>query len=80
MNKTRIGDEVLVSLPKDEMIPENMLKFHGVIATVDKIRKVKRANITESYFELSGAVSDKGIPYGFMKEWLLPTSTKVLKI
>lgn len=80
MYKTKVGDEVLINLPKDEMMPENMLKFHGATATVDKIRKIKRANITESYFELSGAVSDKGIPYGFMKEWLLPTSTKVLKL
>lgn len=80
MYKTKVGDEVLVSLPSDEMIPENMSKYHGAIATVDKIRKIKRANITETYYELSGAVSDKGIPYGFMKEWLLPTSTKVLKI
>ncbi len=66
------GDYVFVTLPHEsqylECKVENIRQYDRQTMKVSK--KVKYKNGTQCYFELKGAVSDYGIPFGFLQEWL----------
>ena len=81
MVKHKRGSEVIVNLPDaDDAVTEGMRKFQGIVGTISDIKTLDRGNTTESYYELAGAVSDKGVPYGFIGSWLIVSSRAVLKI
>ena len=71
MKHLRIGTPVIVYIPiKDRAAHAPIVKYHGeemLIANRKGADKVDHA-----YYELLGAESDFGIPYAFVREWLIP--------
>lgn len=66
----RPGDDVMVHIPlEDRTHNEELMKYQGVVMPVT--RRVSGFRRTKYYFELEGAVSDKGIPYAFIMDWLV---------
>lgn len=65
------GALVMVSYPlEDGQIDNPAMKLEGQVFTVKRKRNVMVGRIKHSYYELYGAVSDKGVPYGFMENEL----------
>ena len=65
-----VGNECVVRIPKEDAVNFGMLnKYDGEIMKVSRKKPLGSANTP--YFELDGAVSDKGIPYAFIREWLI---------
>jgi hypothetical protein len=64
-----VGTDCVVNVPKMDVENFAILgKYNGQAMKVAK--KVLLGNGLP-YFELEGAVSDKGIPYAFVREWLI---------
>lgn len=64
-----VGTDCVVNVPKMDFENYAILgKYNGKAMKVTK--KVLLGNGLP-YFELEGAVSDKGIPYAFVREWLI---------
>lgn len=64
-----VGAECVVNVPKIDENYAVLGKFNGKAFTV--VKKVPLGRNAVPYFELKGAVSDKGIPYAFVREWLI---------
>lgn len=66
------GDRVIVNItgydPGDTITPKLAKKYNGKTMTVARKRTIK-SNF-KSYFELEGAVSEKGFPWCFCDHWL----------
>lgn len=70
MKYMSIGDKVLVSIPANEQrVHTPIAKYHGQEMQI--ANRVTRSNGLKVYYELVGAESQYGIPYGFVKEWLI---------
>lgn len=72
----RIGDSVIVALPKPlDKSTQPIWKYDGETLVIKRKNYVAgyRRRIADNlyYVELYGAASDKGTPYGFLPEWLL---------
>lgn len=62
------GNEVIVVLPEDAWASNPMIKkYNGQVMKVTK----KVLHGTRYYYELKGAESEMGIPYGFCSEWVI---------
>lgn len=70
MKYLSIGHEVIVSIPPNERKTNLVGKYDGMIMKIADRRTFPRSDKT--YYELVGAVSDYGVPYGFIREWLSP--------
>lgn len=71
MKYLKAGDAVLVHIPDaDKANHRAVVKYHGQEMTVSKRRMLR--STTDIYYELEGAESEHGIPYGFAKDWLIP--------
>lgn len=77
----KIGEEVRVWLPKDDItVTPGMMAYNGQVSTISKrcrkkSRKNNYYNIPSIYgYELEGMVSEYGIPYTFLSDFLFPTS------
>lgn len=71
MNYMSIGDKVIVHIPpEDRAASKALMKYHGQEMTIAK--RVARVKKQKVYYELVGAESEYGIPYGFIKDWLIP--------
>lgn len=70
MNYMSIGHEVMVHIPESERKDCNPLaKYHGQKMKIADRKVGYRGKGV--YYELVGAESEYGIPYGFIKEWLI---------
>ena len=69
--KISVGDRVLVAYGPDSFINDPARMFHGQEFVVARRCAVKKGQITRWYWELYGAVSEWGIPYGFCEEDLV---------
>lgn len=68
--------KVKVCLPQTIMKQQPFLtQYQGRVMTVVASHRLRRD--LPYYFELEGAVSKKGKPYFFMREWLDPITTIV---
>lgn len=69
------GTLVMVSYPlEDGQIDNPAKKFEGQVFTVKRKCNVMVGRVRHSYYELYNAVSDKGIPYGFLENELTVVS------
>lgn len=71
MKYLSIGREVIVSIPPNEIEGNPIGKYDGMTMEIATRRTFNHSDKT--YYELVGAVSKYGVPYGFIREWLLPT-------
>lgn len=70
-----VGDKVLVHIPLEDRVSHRAVaKFHGQELKVTFRKHIGRGryNYTYVYYQLAGAESDYGIPYSFVREWLVP--------
>lgn len=72
-----VGDKVLLSISSDAYVPDGLKKWDGCVFRISKIVRIghgrsKVAAHSGIYYELSNCVSDAGVPYGVVKEWLMP--------
>lgn len=72
MNYIRKGTEVIVNIPEEylETYGHEVAKYQGQQMKVERCVHVRRQS--QVYYELEDAVSDYCIPFGFLKEWLIP--------
>lgn len=71
MNYMSVGQKVIVHIPpEDRMANKSLMQYHGQEMTIAK--RVARMKKQKVYYELVGAESEYGIPYGFIKDWLIP--------
>ena len=69
--KISVGDRVLVAFAPNGWSNDPAMKFHGQEFTVARRCAVKKGQITRWYWELYGAESEWGVPYGFCEEDLV---------
>ncbi len=76
--KLRRGDLVRVHVANhDRFGSRDIRNINGQVFTISKVHapyvySSSRAKATESYYELEGVESSHGIPYSFIKDWLIP--------
>lgn len=72
MNYIRKGTEVIVNIPEEYQQSYGLAvaKYQGQKMRVERCVHVGRQS--QVYYELEDAVSDYCIPFGFLKEWLMP--------
>ena len=64
------GDRVLVNIPLGERhIHKPIAKYHGQEMVIAK--RVFHQQGMKVYYELVGAESEYGVPFGFAKDWLI---------
>lgn len=68
--KIRPGALVMVSYPMNEQTDNPARKLEGKEFTVKRRVNVIQGRSEKWYWELYGAVSDKGVPYGFLDDEL----------
>ena len=68
--KIRPGALVMVSYPLNEQTNNPARKLEGQEFTVKKRVYVVQGRAEKWYWELYGAVSEKGVPYGFLDDEL----------
>lgn len=69
------GTLVMVSYPlEDGQINNPAMKLEGEVFTVKRKCNVMVGRVRHSYYELYGAVSDMGVPYGFLENELTVVS------
>lgn len=69
MRYMSIGHKVIVNIPKEDKTNFPMLmKYQGQEMVIANRVSLKHA--TDVYYELVGAESEYGIPYGFVRQWL----------
>lgn len=63
------GSKVMVALPPKEGTLSNspLRQFDGMSTTIRAVKHLK----SYAYYELNGMVSKYGVPYAFLKEWLI---------
>ena len=75
MTHIQMGDVVMVHLPTFDKSNSMLKKFQDQTFIIAKKVPVKgyRQSLTDSlfYYELYGAVSDRGTPYGFLPDWII---------
>ena len=68
MKYMSIGDRVLVHIPEEDRVNHRcLMKYHGQEMKIADRKGIK----TTAYYKLVGAESEYGIPYCFIKEWLI---------
>ena len=74
-----IGDRVQLCLPLNWLayMPQGLIEYDGCVFEISRIVLVGHGRNTPgslkgSYYELDGCVSEKGVPYGVIKAWLIP--------
>ena len=70
MKYMSIGHKVIVHIPQSERTAHApLVKYHE-----QEMRIANRVTVSQNYvyYELLGAESDFGIPYAFVREWLIP--------
>ena len=76
MAHIQIGDVVLVHIPTIDNSNSMLCKFQDTEMIVSKKVAVRgyRLALADSlfYYELYGAKSDMGVPYGFHPDWIIP--------
>lgn len=72
MKYMSVGHKVLVMIPdEDKQTHAAVVKYHGQeMKIADRKAINKRDNYV--YYKLVGAESDYGIPYSFIRDWLIP--------
>lgn len=66
------GDRVKVYLPKKELtLSQAVRQFHGIETKISGQHFYTEGGGKRTYY-LAGCVSDFGIPYEFLAEWLIP--------
>lgn len=63
----RLGTRVKVNVPKDKILYQ-VEKLNGQTFVV---KRYSQCIGGKCYYELYGAESDLGVPYGFLEEWLI---------
>lgn len=64
------GDKVIVNVPLHEQsVHTSAAKYNGQEMKI--ARRVAHFSGTRVYYELVGAESEYGVPYGFTKDWLI---------
>ena len=70
MKYLNVGDKVEVRIPqKDKADNPMLMQYNGQIMRITRRQPCGCALIP--YYELEGAVSPKGKPYAFVKEWII---------
>jgi hypothetical protein len=71
----REGDEVMLKLnPLTVGITKGMWKWDECIFRISKVKYSNHPSINGPvYFELEHCVSEKGVPYAVLREWIFPT-------
>lgn len=62
MKTLKVGDKVTVKVPEDDECFAILEKYNGREMVISR----KSLRGSQSYYELEGAVSDRGIPYAFI--------------
>lgn len=71
MRYLSIGHKVMVHIPAAERQTQSAIaKYHEQEMVV--ANRVAVGKLREPYYELVGAKSEWGIPYAFVKDWLIP--------
>ena len=72
MRYMSVGDKVLVHIPAEDRINHRcLMQYHEQTMKIADRRSIRRSKNNYVYYELVGAESKYGIPYGFIKEWLI---------
>ena len=61
---------VRVKIDPDELHGQGVKKFNGQQFLVSRAKRLRHHGTTEYIYELRGCVSEKGVPYSFVEEWL----------
>ena len=69
MKYLSIGHDVTVNIPLSERTGNPVAKYHGKKMKIADRKSFLRG--LKVYYELVGAESEKGVPYGFVREWLV---------
>ena len=70
MKYLSIGHEVTVNIPLSERTThKEVAKYQGQKMKIADRKSYRHG--TQVYYELVGAESEYGIPYGFAREWLV---------
>lgn len=70
MKYLNVGDKVLVAIPSEDRGTHfQLLKYNNKQMIITRRKPVGR--LRTPYYELEGAKSEHGIPYAFVKEWLV---------
>lgn len=70
--KITLGSRVLVAYPSDgQFMNDPARKFDGKEFVVKSKKTIMVGRVPRWYYELYGAESDKGVPYGFCEEDLI---------
>ena len=70
MTYLSMGDEVLVHIPdEDREAHSPVVKYHGERMVVSSKKLMRRG--AYAYYYLAGAKSKYGVPYAFVKDWLI---------
>lgn len=70
MNYLNVGDKVLVFVPpEDRAVHAIAARYNEQKMAVSRRVPVGRHRVP--YYELKGAESEFGVPYGFVKDWLV---------
>lgn len=70
MKYLNVGDKVLVVIPLEERgthLP--IIKYNNREMIITRRKPIGR--LRTPYYELEGAKSEYGIPYAFVKDWLI---------
>ena len=67
MKYMSIGHKVLVCIPQFERGRNLVAQYNGQTMTIANRVSVGK----DVYYELVGAESEFGVPFGFLKEWLI---------
>ena len=71
MRYLSIGHKVIVNIPvADRQAQKAIAKYHEQEMIV--ANRVAVGRLRDPYDELVGAASEWGIPYAFVKDWLIP--------
>lgn len=75
----REGDRVKVFLPPvDIAVTKQMRQYHGLETTIEKVVSAQfKKNGPVKTYRLEGCVSEMGVPFTFMAEWLIPLDCEV---
>lgn len=75
INRTeyKTGQKVCVILDGSKFITDKMKYFNHQTYHISRVRHLKQRGTTHywTYYELEGCVSEKGVPYSFVGEWLI---------
>lgn len=64
----KTGDRVRIKIDPAEQTALKLYKLNGKVAEVDSCRLIARGG--GFIYTLGGCVTDKGIPYSFVEDWL----------